>query len=253
MGLTIHWKSHAPESATLADVSAKLEAWRQACLDLPFEGVTEIQHFSGKALEWQLNDHAAPERWFVLQGCTYARVDPQNEDSPYQSIEPVEVIGFTAFPGEDCEPMMCLLARYPECVSVGTYHIRPGIKGWQASCFAKTQYASSQGAQHFLKCHLTITAALDAAKSVGLLQSVLDEGGYWDARDAEKLLTTVGQWNATMAAFVGGLEAATGESMPAPIKQHREFETFEHFGTTGDTAAMAKAIAAALKDIKPSE
>lgn len=253
MGLTIHWKTHAPESATLAEVTAKLSAWRRACLDLPFETVTEIQHFSGKDLEWRLNDRAAPDRWFVLQGCTYAQADPNDEDSPHLSIDPVEVVGFTAYPGDDCEPMTCLLARYPETTTVGTYRLRPGIKGWQASCFAKTQYASSQGSQHFLKCHLTITAALDAAKAAGLLKSVLDEGGYWDDRDTEKLLTTVGRWNEMMAGFVGALELATGEILPAPIKDHPQFERLEHFGTTGDTAAMAKAIAAALKDIKPSE
>jgi hypothetical protein len=79
------------------------------------------------------------------------------------------------------------------------------------------------------------------------------EGGYWDDRDAEKLLTTVGRWNEMMAGFVGALELATGESLPAPIKDHPQFERLEHFGTTGDTAAMAKAIAAALKEIRPSE
>ena len=252
MGLTIHWKTHAPESATLAEVTAKLSAWRQACLDLPFEVVTEIQHFSGKDLEWRLNDRAAPDRWFVIQGCTHAQADPKDEDSPHLSIDPVEVVGFTAYPGDDCEPMTCLLARYPETATVGPYRLRPGIKGWQGSCFAKTQYASSQGSQHFLKCHLTITAALDAAKAAGLLKSVLDAGGYWDDRDAEKLLTTVGRWNEMMAGFVGALELATGESLPAPIKDHPQFERLEHFGTTGDTAAMAKAIAAALNEIKPS-
>lgn len=167
MGLTIHWKTHAPESATLADVSAKLEAWRQACLDLPFEMVTDIQHFFGKDLEERLNDRTSPNQWFVLQGCSHARVDPLDEESPYLSIDPVEVIGFTAYPGDECEPMTCLLARYPEVTTVGPYRVRPGITDWQGSCFAKTQYASAQGSQHFLKCHLTITAALDAAKTRG--------------------------------------------------------------------------------------
>ena len=253
MGLTIHWKTHAPESATLANVSAQLELWRQACLDLPFESVTGIEHFSGKELERQLTDPAAPDRWFVIKACTYTRADPDDEDSPYLSIDPIEVIGFTAFPGDDCEPMTCQLARYPDNITVRARRIRPGTKGWQASSFAKTQYASSQGSPHFLKCHLTITAALDAAQSLGLLKSVMDEGGYWDDRDAAKLLATAGRWNAMMAAFVGSLEAATGETLPAPIKNHPEFEKLEHLGTTPDTAALAKAIAAALKEIKPGE
>ncbi len=82
-------------------------------------------------------------------------------------------------------------------------------------------------------------------------QRVSDEGGYWDDRDAQKLLTTVGRWNAMMAALVGGLERVTGENLPAPIKNHPEFERLEHYGTTGDT--MAKAIAEALKRIKSGE
>jgi len=98
---------------------------------------------------------------------------------------------------------------------------------------------------------LTITAALDAANALGLLESVSDEGGYWDDRDPQKLLTTVGRWNAMMAALVGELETATDEKLPAPIKNHPEFERLEHIGTTGDTAAMAKAIAEAIKRNKP--
>jgi len=96
------------------------------------------------------------------------------------------VVGFTAYAGEACDPMNCLLARYPEQVLVGQHLVSPGIKGWRGSSFAKTQYASTVAAQHFLKCHLTITAALDAAKALDLPESVSDEGGYWDDRDLQK-------------------------------------------------------------------
>ena len=37
------------------------------------------------------------------------------------------------------------------------------------------------------------------------------------------------------------------------LKTHPEFERLEHEGTTGDTAAMAKAIAEALKHIEPEK
>jgi hypothetical protein len=133
--------------------------------------------------------------------------------------------------------------------------VRPKITGWRGSSFAKTQYASTVAAQHFLKCHLTISAALDAANTLGLLESGSDEGGYWDDRDVQKLLTTVGRWNAMMAAFVGGWERTTGENLPAQIKSHPEFERerLEHLGTSDGTAAMAKAMAEALKRIDPSE
>jgi hypothetical protein len=253
MGLTIHWTTHAPETDSLAEVTAKLSQWREACLDLPFEDVGEIQHFAGKELAWRLDDRSAPDRDLVLHGCAYFQIDPTDEESPHVSVDPVEVVGFTACAGDGCEWMTCLLARYPERALVGKEWIRPGIQGWRANSFAKTQYASMQGSENFLKCHLTITAALDAARGLRLLKSVLDEGGYWEERNVEKLLKTVGRWNEMMAGFVGALELATGENLPAPIKEHPQFERLEHMGTTGDTAAMAKAIAEALKKTKPSE
>jgi len=39
----------------------------------------------------------------------------------------------------------------------------------------------------------------------------------------------------------------------APIKKNPEFERLEHFGTTRDTAALAKAIAEMLKRSDPSK
>jgi hypothetical protein len=253
MGLCINWTVHAPETASLESVTDRLRRWREACLDLPFEEVTDLVHFTEAEIVQRVENPADPFRWFLVQASAYATINRDTPDEFSTSVDPVEVVGFTALAGEECEPMNCFLARYPERVFVGRNNVKPGIYGWRGSSFAKTQYASSQGSQHFLKCHLTITAALDAAKATGLLQSVLDEGGYWEDRDAEKLLKTVGRWNAMMAAFVGGLEAATGESLPAPIKHHPEFEKLEHLGTTSDTAAMAKAIAAALKESKSNE
>jgi len=55
------------------------------------------------------------------------------------------------------------------------------------------------------------------------------------------------------AAFIGSLELETGYTLSAPIKKNPEFERMEHFGTTCDTAAMAKAIAEVLKRADPSK
>jgi len=251
MGLCINWTLSAPANASLKTVTASLSGLRAACLDLPFDSVADIEHFESAEIARQLENRDSPARWLLIQASAYCRTNPDDLESAFVSVAPIEVVGFTAYAGEACEPMNCLLARYPEQAPIGRHLVRPGIKGWRGSSFAKTQYASTVSAQHFLKCHLTISAALDAAKALGLLESVTDEGGYWDDRDAQKLLKTVGRWNAMLAAFVGGLELATGENLPAPIKNHPEFERLEHLGTTGDTAAMAKAIAEALKRINP--
>lgn len=188
MGLFINWTVRASETASLEAVTDSLRAWREACLDLPFDEVTDIVHFTEAEIVQRLENRADPFRWFLVQASAYVAINRDTPDEFAGSVDPIEVVGFTAFAGDECEPMNCFLARYPEQALVGGHLVRPGIKGWKGSCFAKTQYASAQGSQHFLKCHLTITAALDAAKAAGLLESVLDEGGYWDDRDAQKLL-----------------------------------------------------------------
>lgn len=253
MGLAINWTVRAPESASVESVMGSVRTWREACLDLPFDAVTDLVCFDAAEIARRLDDRADRWRWLLVQAGASVPINPADPDEGRVSVDPIAVVGFTAYAGEECEPMNCFLARYPETACVGPHVVRPGNKGWRGSSFAKTQYASTVTAQHFLKCHLTITAALDAAKAAGLLESVLDESGYWDDRDAQKLLTTVGRWNAMIAAFVGGLELATGETLPAKIKQHPEFERLEFLGITAETAAMAKAIAEALKRSEPEK
>ena len=127
-----------------------------------------------------------------------------------------------------------------------------GLTGWLGSASCKTQYASAVSSAEFLKCHLGVVAALDHAARLGLLKSVLDEGEFWERRNPEALLQTAGGWNAMTAAFVGGLELVTGETLPASIKAHPAFERLEHEGTTADTAALVKAVAEAIKRVGDS-
>jgi hypothetical protein len=42
MGLCINWTVHAPETASLESVTDRLRTWREACLDLPFDEVTDM-------------------------------------------------------------------------------------------------------------------------------------------------------------------------------------------------------------------
>jgi hypothetical protein len=250
MGLCIHWTVHAPEPVSLESVTERLSAWRDACLDLPFDSVTDIVHFDREAIERVLDDVEAPARWFVVQAGAYCPGDPDDPDSSGTLVDPLEVVGFTAYLGETCEPMNCLLARYPDEAEVNGSIVRPGVSGWRGSTFAKTQYASTVSTEYFLKCHLTAVAALDAAKRLGLLKSVVDDSGYWDNRNVEALIETIARWNTMTAGLVGALELATGEDTPSPIKRHPDFERLEHLGLNRETAILAKAIARVLKKEK---
>ena len=253
MGATIHWTLRAPKSAAIADASTSLGALRQSCLDLPFEHVTDMVCFEAAEIARRLKVRADPYRWFLLQSAASVRLTSGDAGEVWGSVNPVALVGFTALAGEKCEPMNCFLARYPEEVVIDRQSVRPGIAGWRGSSFAKTQYASTVTVQHFLKCHLTITAALDAAMAVGLVDSVVDETGFQEDRDLGKLVATLATWNTCIAGIVGSLEVAIGEAVQAPIKGHSEFERLEHFGMTGNTATMARALAAMLKRKSPGE
>ena len=69
--------------------------------------------------------------------------------------------------------------------------------------------------KNFLQAHVGIIQLLDYAKELGILQNVKDESGYWDHRDVEALVKTVGEWNVMIAASYGqfrdAVEAAGAE------------------------------------------
>jgi hypothetical protein len=253
MGLCINWTVQAPRAVSAEDATASVGRWRQACLDLPFDEVTELIHFKAPEIKSRLDDRSDRFRWFLIQACAYVAADPTNPEAGSVSVEPIEVVGFTAYLGDECEPMNCFLARYPDTFRLDGLVVRSPIAGWKGSSFCKTQYASGVAPEHFLKCHVTVTAALDAAKSLGLLESVSDEGEFWEDRDPVKLLKNVDRWNASIAAFVGSMEDSLRTTLEAPIKSNPAFERLEHLGTNKDTATFARAIAAALKPSKPSE
>jgi len=111
--------------------------------------------------------------------------------------------------------------------------VRTGLTGWCWSSFCKTQYASNPecgGVQNFLRCHLSVIALLDFAKSLGLVEHVSDEGNYWEARDAEALAKEVGSWNEMIAGFAGQLKDALGAGVVSEIANFPNFEPLEARG-----------------------
>ena len=59
---------------------------------------------------------------------------------------------------------------------------------------------------------------LDAAKAIGILEEVKDEGHFWDNRDVKALVETVGQWNTGLAGLTGLIkDQFPGQIVAAPI------------------------------------
>ena len=252
MGLTIHWTLQAPDGTSDVQAAELVAQLRSGFLDLPFDHVGEITHFSAEEIHAQLEDRESPNRWLLILSEAKVKLGNDPEVYDYVRVEPVEVVGFVADPGDESEPVCLFLARYPQTTVVNGRKVETWLKGWQGSAFCKTQYGGIISNEHFLKCHLTVIAALDLARSLGLKVEVIDEGGYWENRNVDALLKELRIWNESIAAFVGALGDAHGGDFQSPIKDHPEFERLEHFGTTGQTAAFVKALAEVLKREKQS-
>ena len=237
MGLTLHYglKSAA---RTPSDARALVARLRSRALDLPFADVGELAELTS-ASEMHDLDRENPLRWLVCQAAHYVEHGGYHFD-----ITPSHLIAFVTMPGDGSEPANFGLCRYPTTTVVELEkgqrrRIKTGVKAdeWTWSSFCKTQYASDPkcgGVQNFLKCHLLVTAILDRAKSLGILEEVSDEGGFWEHRDAEALAKEVGGWNAMIAGVAGQLKDLMGDQLVAPITQYPTFEHLEAEGRAGE-------------------
>ncbi len=239
MGLTIHWtlksQVRSPDAAR-----GLIDQLREHALTLPFQRVGEPIDLEGDAANFERVSRDAPHRWLLCQAGAYF---PHGER--HFSVPPSHVIAFETFPGDGCEPANFGLCRYPAQVDldeeqgVGTRirrspkRIPTGLTGWRWSSFCKTQYASNPecgGVENFLRCHLSVIALLDRAKSLGLVHEVSDEGDYWTSRDVPALARTVGEWNEGIAAFAGQLKDQFGDNVQSAIAAFPDFECLEARG-----------------------
>lgn len=77
---------------------------------------------------------------------------------------------------------------------------------------------------------------LDKAKTLGILEQVLDEGGYWEKRDVALLVKEIGRWNAMVAGAVGRLQdhlEQGGVDRRQIISEITSFPDFEHLEADG--------------------
>ncbi len=253
MGLTIHYSLGFP-AKTVQQARQAVERLRQRCLDLPFAEVGALQSLEGKACDFTRCRRDDPDRWLIIQsrgsincvsgaGGRYRAVGEDENWNSTLDLIPRAVVAFTAWPGEGCEEANFGLRLLPARLQVHTTSGEPywlaaakRDRGWTWDSFCKTQYANNPrcgGVQHFLLCHLTVIAVLDAARQFGFSVEVSDEGGFWADRSVEALAKEVGSWDQHLAALVGALkdQAATqGMTVEAPITERPDFEHLEAAG-----------------------
>ena len=153
----------------------------------------------------------------------------------HRMIPAKRLVGFTCLPGEGCEPLNLFVGSFPVSTMVdciGNQHGYPSGKRrlmlpkshWLGSAFCKTQYASlpeAGGATNFLRCHLLVIAALDAAKAAGFEVLVTDESGYWQHRNIPRLVREIADWNAFLLSVGDQLRARFGRSVQCAITPER--------------------------------
>ena len=228
MGLTIHYDFKS-KSRNIKQVRQQIGQLRQRALDLPFQHVGEIVELASDQADFNNLDPNDPNRWLLIQAGQYVE-----RNGCHYSVPPSHVIAFSTLPGSGSEEANMGLARYPATIKgQNEKKIRTGLTGWSWSSFCKTQYASNAecgGVENFLRCHLTVVKLLDEAKTLGLIENVVDEGEFWEQRNVAELANEVGEWNQMLAGFVGTLKDEFGEDFVAPITDYPDFEHLEAKG-----------------------
>jgi hypothetical protein len=227
MGLTIHYKLRVDVN-DLKGARKVLEQLRQAALDLPMAEVGELVEVEGTVCDFRAAAQDDRLRWLLIQARRIVQTGER-----YSLVATLRAVAFSAWPGEGSEVANFGLAFYPETTESEGGTQATGLSGWSWESFCKTQYASNPdagGVANFVRCHLAVIRLLDHAKAMGILESVHDEGQFWENRDVRSLVETVGQWNAQIAGLVGQFYDGLGGIIFAPIAEYPNFEHLEAEG-----------------------
>jgi hypothetical protein len=185
MGLTIHYRLRS-EAASAKQARELVTQLRHQALDLPFEQVGEIIELTGSDCDFQQHGDRYPHRWLLIQA---RQLVPDTREEGHQyAVVPERLIAFSCSPGRGCEQANFGLCRYPATIEIGRWvqrTLRTNLGRWHWTSFCKTQYARNRengGARNFRRCHFAVLELLGCAQSLGILQEVYDEAGYWNNR-----------------------------------------------------------------------
>ena len=275
MGLTIHFSFRTPPQTDAKAALEHTERLHGFCEDRPFAEVSPCKHLQGQTeCDFESTDENDPCWWLKIQARESIRrqealwhPDPLDIQwghhvgkrlEVHHDVKPVEIVGFSAWPGEGCESLEIGLARYPATMEWFDLRysqrpryrtIRTNLRGWRWHAFCKTQYASKHGLTHFLRCHLLVVAVLDRAKELGILQQVSDEGHYWKRRRLDVLMRQLEGYNALVGAFARMFKEAVPEglTLQSEIEQHPDYADFTLEKLARDFPEMHAAVARTAK------
>lgn len=217
MGLHICYELRLPRQTVEADIIALMTRLHDAASRHGFAGVSALVHHVPERRPSSLTFRDL-EEVFDVWAVLIAKGDTDGNQVP--DAEPTMAIGFACAPGHMSEPAAFGLVR-------AAHH-----ESWYWHYCCKTQYASVVSDDHLVRCHTAVVATLDAAVALGLDVEVHDETGYWEHRDAQKLIESVHAMNRIVARFAGAFH----DALPSPrrvegaIFSHPDFERLETEG-----------------------
>lgn len=246
MGLTVHFSLRLPATFSTDEVKARIAALHQLIAKLPFQSQSAMVTLDEPRIRHALAPRNNSKwRWACIQYTRYHSYRHDSNGIPYTVDRPVpgtgacsrtvpakHLIGFTCLPGDGCEPLNIFVGTYPNSILVdggspdrrlssGNHRLMLTTPlAWTGESFTKTQYASMPdcgGVTNFMRCHLLVIAALDAAKEAGFEVEVRDEGGYWQDRNVPALVAAIGDWNAFILGIGQQLNAITPDQAAAPV------------------------------------
>jgi hypothetical protein len=236
VGLTIHYnlRTTLTERRDVRDLVASLQ---EAAGGLGFQRVGLVKEFGHLEADYNQSGRDDEYRWLKIQACRDLEFGDRSV-----SVKPQHIIAFTVHPGAGCEPANFGFCQFPQHVgmAVAGQPVRrhaTGLSGWSWSSCCKTQYASDPnygGVENFLKCHVGLIRFLDLAAAMDRMTAeVDDEAHYWDRRDPQELVNTVGDWNQYIAAFAGTLKDLAQREGVAVESAIAGFPNFEHLEAKG--------------------
>lgn len=260
MGLTIHYTLTTPQpldDATVRGLVVQARAFARQVLEcgslLPLL-VLPVQQKSGSGLPQSktLPRSAKPSRISRLLRVgpdfpvahEWVAIPHRWGGETHVDVPPQAGHVFTVAVGEDCEPLLLGLCRYPTTVRHRGRDLPTKVgAGWRLRCFCKTQYASLRGWEHFLRCHRTVIDLLNFWRTLGVQVRISDDGGYWPRRSETTLRRNLEEMNGIVAAMGGALKDAGGEgSVESPIFQHPQFERLEAEGGRRQGQRLKEAV-----------
>ncbi len=234
MGLTIHFDLFTPPETDAVRAQERVRQMRRRAQGFKQRGRVEAVRPIGadpKTLRRAMDCKDVPHPW---------------QDGCKSVIEIPAAAGFLfeVAVGEACEPLWLGLCTYPKTVVMGGRRYHTGRPGWRFHGFAKTQYASLHGWEHFRRCHTAVIDLLHALRRLGLRVQISDEGDYWPGRSVTKLRAELDQMNGVVAAAAGALQDLAGETgdaqeIQSPIFGHPQYERLEAEGAA-DTGRLGE-------------